>query len=292
MATYSGIWTSTQQLQSAGGPALWPGVTQPGQQLYQGGAGSTSAGGCMKIYADMIKFGMIDAVVATGASIEEAYDMAFSCDPKSAFGGIASFNREISAEIAEKLRAHFYEVIIAPSFALEAKEILLKKPNLRLLEAKPLNLLQYFAVKGLTGGALVQMPDFVEPEFEAAAGELEKSQMENYKFSFKAVKFFKSNAIAITCSTRVIAFGCGQTSRVDAVEIACKKLAQTRLNPADCILSGDAFFPFTDGLEVAKKAGIKTVIAPAGSIRDNEIKEYSAQNGINLIFAKTRHFRH
>jgi phosphoribosylaminoimidazolecarboxamide formyltransferase/IMP cyclohydrolase len=127
---------------------------------------------------------------------------------------------------------------------------------------------------------------------EVKTGNLESFSKEELDFSFKAVKFFKSNAIVITSGTSVVSFGCGQTSRVDAMEIACKKLALSGANPSNCILSSDAFFPFTDNLELAKNYGITTIIAPSGSIKDEEVVNFARENGINLVFAKSRHFKH
>jgi phosphoribosylaminoimidazolecarboxamide formyltransferase/IMP cyclohydrolase len=233
--------------------------------------------------------------IATAKTIEEAYVEALKCDSRSAFGGIVSINREVSKELAELLKTHFYEVIIAPKFSIEAKEILGKKTNLRLLESSGYKNETTKMVKQVTGGILMQDIDSIEiaeKDLELVAGNLNETSMEELIFSFKSVKFFKSNAIVITSGTKVVSFGCGQTSRVDSMEIACKKLALSGFDPAKCILSSDAFFPFTDNLELAKNYGIKTIIAPCGSVKDEEVKDYAKTNGINLIFAKTRHFRH
>jgi phosphoribosylaminoimidazolecarboxamide formyltransferase/IMP cyclohydrolase len=230
--------------------------------------------------------------LATGKTILEAYELAFSADPKSAFGGIVSLNREVNLELAEKLKTHFYEVIIAPKFSLEARELLSKKVNLRLLEAPSYTNEEGFMLKNIQGGLLMQSLDIIEPVLEVKTGNLESFSKEELEFSFKAVKFFKSNAIVITSGTSVVSFGCGQTSRVDAMEIACKKLALSGANPSNCILSSDAFFPFTDNLELAKNYGITTIIAPSGSIKDEEVVNFARENGINLVFAKSRHFKH
>jgi phosphoribosylaminoimidazolecarboxamide formyltransferase/IMP cyclohydrolase len=230
--------------------------------------------------------------LATGRTILEAYQLAFSSDPKSAFGGIVSINREVGLELAEKLKTHFYEVIIAPKFTLEAREILSKKVNLRLLESPNYTNEEGLIFKGVQGGLLIQNLDVLEPSLELVSGHNSQFTKEELEFSFKAVKFFKSNAIVITEGTKVISFGCGQTSRVDAMEIACKKLSISGVKPSNCILSSDAFFPFTDNLELAKTYGITTIIAPSGSIKDEEVKNYAKENGVSLFFAKSRHFKH
>jgi phosphoribosylaminoimidazolecarboxamide formyltransferase/IMP cyclohydrolase len=228
--------------------------------------------------------------LATARNILDAYELAFSSDPKSAFGGIVALNREVDGILAERIKSHFYEVIIAPKFTKEALDVLSKKPNLRLIKLQNHKQTEGVMFKNISGGLLMQNTDVNTPSFEVASGNI--SKMDDIEFSFKSVKFFKSNAIVITRNTQVVAFGCGQTSRVDAMEIACKKLALSEINPSECVLSSDAFFPFTDNLELAKKYGITTVVAPSGSIKDEEVKEYAKQNGINLVFAKSRHFRH
>jgi phosphoribosylaminoimidazolecarboxamide formyltransferase/IMP cyclohydrolase len=230
--------------------------------------------------------------LATGQTLEEAYDLALMADPRSAFGGIVALNRKLDAATAEKIKGHFYEVIIAPEFSVESLQILSKKTNLRLLQVPNYTNEEGLMVKNIHGGLLIQNIDNHETEIELATGNVSEFKMEDLYFSFKAVKFFKSNAIVITKGTRVISFGCGQTSRVDAMEIACKKLALTGIEASTCILSSDAFFPFVDNLELAKSYGINVIIAPKGSIKDEEIKEYAKQNNITLFFAKSRHFRH
>lgn len=233
--------------------------------------------------------------IACANTIEEAYLEALNADRRSAFGGVVSINRPIQGELAALIKEHFYEVVMAPSFSLEALQILSKKTNLRLIEAVPYGSLQGVKLKNVKGGVLIQETDSFEineSNFELVAGNIKNIPIEYIIFSFNIVKFFKSNAIVITQGTKLVAFGSGQTSRIDSMEIACKKLAVSEANLEDCILSSDAFFPFTDNLEIAKKFGIKTIIAPSGSIKDSEIKEFAKTQGLNLLFAKTRHFSH
>ena len=231
--------------------------------------------------------------IATGGTIEQAYEDALKCDSRSAFGGIVASNSPITLKLAELMKAMFFEVIIAPSFSKEALEIFSKKINLRLLETPDFEIPKGKMLKQISGGVLMQDIDskIVEAQdLTLAAGSF--SKIEDLLFSFNCVKFFKSNAIIITSGTKLISYGCGQTSRVDAMEIACRKLAESGIDPTTCILSSDAFFPFTDNLSLAKKYGINTIIAPSGSIKDEEVKEFAKQQNINLIFTNTRHFKH
>ena len=233
--------------------------------------------------------------IATAESLEKAYEEALKCDARSAFGGIVSFNGEVEEGLANLLAKHFFEVIIAPKFSPQALQVLSGKKNLRLLELPEYKLEKAVMYKQVHGGMLKQDVDskeIAEKDLTLVAGSLEGFKMQDLIFSFKAVKFFKSNAIVITHKSKVVAFGCGQTSRVDSMEIACKKLAASGFNPSECVLSSDAFFPFTDNLELAKSYGIKTLIAPQGSVKDEEVKEFAKAQGLNLIFVNSRHFRH
>ncbi len=233
--------------------------------------------------------------IALDESIENAYIKALKTDPRSAFGGIVSSNREITKELALLIKENFYEVIIAPHFSKEALEILSKKTNLRLLELPLFKSTEGKMFKNVKGGILVQDTDSAEitsENLKLVSGVEDSFKMEDAIFSFKTVKFYKSNAIVITSGTRIVSFGCGQTSRIDSMEIACKKLALSGVDPKSCIMSSDAFFPFTDNLEMAYNAGIRTIIAPSGSVKDEEVKEYAKKMGINLLFANTRHFNH
>lgn len=232
--------------------------------------------------------------IACNDTIESAYIDSLKCDSRSAFGGIVSVNRKFTKGLAELVRTMFYEVIIAPSFEEEAVQILSEKPNLRLLTLDSYKNLPSKMLKNITGGVLIQDVDSnetINEDFELVAGEYERD-FEDIIFSFKAVKFFKSNAIVITNKQKVVSFGCGQTSRIDSMEIACRKLNLLDIDRSNLILASDAFFPFTDNLEFALKYGIKTIVAPSGSVKDKAVVEFAKQNNITLFFAKIRHFRH
>lgn len=227
--------------------------------------------------------------IATGDGILDSYLKSLECDTTSAFGGIVSLNREVSADIAVKMCEHFYEVIIAPSYTQEAIEVFAKKKNLRILISAQIN--HGVSFKSISGGMLMQEVDNIEPEFEVAH-KVSEFDINEVKFSFKCVKFMKSNAIVITQNNAILSSGIGQTSRIDSTKIACEKAKSKQGDLSNAILASDAFFPFADNIEIIAQNGIKTIVAPSGSVRDGEVIEACKKYGINLIFAKTRHFRH
>jgi phosphoribosylaminoimidazolecarboxamide formyltransferase/IMP cyclohydrolase len=240
--------------------------------------------------------------VATSDNLMDAYKNAFESDSKSAFGGIVALNRVVDEEIAKEISKIFFEVVIAPKFSDEAKVILSKKKNLRLLEVKlENNQVQQF--KSISGGVLVQdldskslnISDLKQVSQKRASDE----QLKEMVFAMSICKHVKSNAIVITNDFQTVGVGTGQTSRVDSVEIACKKAVNfTYINgsvsdrAANGVLASDAFFPFADGLEYAAKNGVKAFVATSGSIRDEEVIEAADKYGVALYFIETRHFKH
>ena len=241
--------------------------------------------------------------VAIDSNINQAYKKAFEADSKSAFGGIIALNRKIDKELAEEISKIFYEVIIAPNFSEEALLVFDKKKNLRLLKAsfaKPSNQKQ---IKSISGGFLVQDVDDKEIGKEdlktAGIVGVSDDQIEQQIFAMKICKHIKSNAIVVVNNFQTVGIGAGQMNRVDSVEIACKKAANfvnadgKLTNKAiGGILASDAFFPFADNIEIAKKYGISAVTAPSGSIKDEDVISACNANKIGLSFLKTRHFRH
>jgi phosphoribosylaminoimidazolecarboxamide formyltransferase/IMP cyclohydrolase len=221
--------------------------------------------------------------IAISGNIEDAYRKALDCDRISAYGGIVAINDSISAALANQISQMFYEIIIAPHFSEEALDILKQKKNLRLLVADFSNVSSPdLCFKGVNQGVLMQDQDKTKDVIT-----------EEISFALTCVKYLKSNAIAIIHDFQLIASGSGQTNRVDSMKIACEKLSKiSKIDPARCIVASDAFLPFPDNLEVAAMYGIKTVVAPSGSIRDAEVKETAEKLGLNLIFTETRHFRH
>ena len=241
--------------------------------------------------------------VAIDDEINVAYKKALEADSKSAFGGIVALNRKIGRGLAEEISKLFYEVIIAPDFSDDALHIFEKKKNLRLLKinfAKPTSQKQ---IKSISGGFLVQDVDDkiigVEDLIIAGKNFANDKQIQQQIFAMKICKHVKSNAIVVVNNFQTVGIGAGQMNRVDSVEIACKKAANfinedgKFINKAiDGILASDAFFPFSDNIEIANKYGITSIIAPSGSIKDVEVISACNAHNISLSFVGSRHFKH
>jgi len=222
----------------------------------------------------------------------EAYKLALRGDPVSAFGGIIGLNSELQPETALEISKIFYEVIIAPSFSKEALEILTAKKNIRLIKSTFDD--QTKEYRTINGGVLYQEKDNFEldtSDWEFVTKNKPKNEdMENLIFAWNSTKFIKSNAIVITENNSIIGIGAGQPNRVNSVNLAAKK-AEDHLTE-NSILASDAFFPFSDSIDLANKYNIKTIIQPGGSIRDNEVIEKADEFKIKMIFTNQRHFSH
>ncbi|RKZ65010.1 MAG: bifunctional phosphoribosylaminoimidazolecarboxamide formyltransferase/inosine monophosphate cyclohydrolase [Candidatus Parabeggiatoa sp. nov. 3] len=243
--------------------------------------------------------------VAIGENILTAYNRAFKTDPTSAFGGIIAFNRTLDGETAKAITdRQFVEVIIAPTVAEEAKPILAKKNNVRVLvcgewennaDSKG-KLASHLDFKRVNGGLLVQERDLGTK----TAADLEiktqrqptKTELQNLLFAWKVVKFVKSNAIVYCKDGMTIGVGAGQMSRVYSAKIAALKAADEGLEIKGSVMASDAFFPFRDSIDAAAEAGISAIIQPGGSIRDKEVIAAANEHGITMVFTKMRHFRH
>jgi len=231
----------------------------------------------------------------------EAFNKAFQADSKSAFGGIVAINGEINEELALAISPIFFEVIIAKNVDEKAREIFAKKKNLRILIAD-FKQQKESQVKSVSGGFLVQ--DLDQKNIEAQDLELvsklssSEQEVKQLVFAMNVCKYVKSNAISVVNNFQTVGLGGGQTSRVDACEIACKKASQffdgkeTLDKAKGAFLASDAFFPFADNIEIAAKYGIKAIVSTGGSIRDEEVIAKANELGIALYFIKTRHFRH
>ncbi|MGF1738658.1 bifunctional phosphoribosylaminoimidazolecarboxamide formyltransferase/IMP cyclohydrolase [Photobacterium satsumensis] len=236
--------------------------------------------------------------VALGKDTLEAYDRAFKTDPTSAFGGIIAFNRELDAATATAItERQFVEVIIAPSVSAEAVEIVAAKKNLRLLECGEWSTKTTgFDVKRVNGGLLVQDRD----QGMVSADDLKvvskrqptEEELKDALFCWKVAKYVKSNAIVYSKGDMTIGVGAGQMSRVYSAKIAGIKAADEGLQVEGCVMASDAFFPFRDGIDAAAEAGIKCVIQPGGSMRDQEVIDAADEHGMAMIFTGMRHFRH
>ncbi|MBR6539974.1 MAG: bifunctional phosphoribosylaminoimidazolecarboxamide formyltransferase/IMP cyclohydrolase, partial [Bacteroidales bacterium] len=232
---------------------------------------------------------------ASDADLVKAWEKALAGDPVSAFGGIIVTNKEIDKATAEQMNTIFFEVVIAPGYTAEALEILKTKKNRIILEnkqTKPTDV----KFRSLLGGVLVQERDaYVEkPEdLKPATNKQPKpEEIEDLIFANKLVKHTKSNAIVLAKGKQLLASGTGQTSRVDALRQAIAKAKSFNFSLEGAVMSSDAFFPFADCVEIAAKEGIKTVIQPGGSIRDNESIEFCNNNDVAMVITGIRHFKH
>ncbi|MDE1220623.1 bifunctional phosphoribosylaminoimidazolecarboxamide formyltransferase/IMP cyclohydrolase [Vibrio aestuarianus] len=236
--------------------------------------------------------------VALGGDLLEAYNRAYQTDPTSAFGGIIAFNRELDAQTAAAIvERQFVEVIIAPSVSAEAVEVVAAKKNVRLLECGQWSTKTTgFDVKRVNGGLLVQDRD----QGMVSAEELKvvskrhptAEELKDALFCWKVAKYVKSNAIVYSKGDMTIGVGAGQMSRVYSAKIAGIKAADEGLQVEGCVMASDAFFPFRDGIDAAAEAGIKCVIQPGGSMRDDEVIAAADEHGMAMIFTGMRHFRH
>ncbi len=222
---------------------------------------------------------------------------ALKCDPISSFGGIISCNYKINKKIAEELNKIFLEVVIGNGYDKEAFNILKKKKNLRIIDAKNLLINDSQNFKYNFNSLLVQSSDdkvFLPKDFKIVSKlKPSKETLKNLIFAFNVCRFVKSNAIVLTNGESTIGIGSGQTSRIDSCEIAIKKMNQFQHDASDEILAAsDAFFPFVDGIETLVQSGITAIIQPSGSIRDKEIIKYANETNTILVFSKTRHFNH
>lgn len=233
--------------------------------------------------------------VATADNINDAYEKALKTDPKSAFGGIVAVNKEIETELAKKLTEIFLEVVAAPSFTAEALNILSSKKNLRVVKVDNFEKEVIGRdLRRISGGMLIQDRDrllFNELKVVTKTKPTEK-QLEDMIFAYKVVKHLKSNAVVIVKDKMTIGIGPGQTSRVDSLETAVKKAKEFGLDLDGSVIASEAFFPFRDSIDFASKYGIKAVIQPGGSIRDQEVIDACDEYGIAMIFTGMRHFKH
>ena len=242
--------------------------------------------------------------VAESESINNAYDLAFATDPESAFGGIIAFNQALDRLTAAAiLERQFVEVIIAPGVDDDALPLLAEKKNVRVLvtgswdEAGngtgPTSMLD-FNLKKVGGGLLVQEEDHLLFDGLDVVSERkpDSRELEDLQFAWKVAKFVKSNAIVYARDGQTIGVGAGQMSRVNSARIAAIKAEHAGLEVRGAVMASDAFFPFRDGLDNAAAVGIKAVIQPGGSMRDDEVIGAANEHGIAMIFTGTRHFRH
>ncbi|MEZ5478073.1 MAG: bifunctional phosphoribosylaminoimidazolecarboxamide formyltransferase/IMP cyclohydrolase [Thiolinea sp.] len=234
--------------------------------------------------------------VAVSVDLLSAYDRAYSTDPESAFGGIIAFNQELDAATARAIvERQFVEVIIAPLVSSEARAVVAAKQNIRLLECGALqNEVRQLDYKRVTGGLLVQHNDAALYDELKVVSRREPSEAElgDLLFAWKVAKFVKSNAIIYAQDSRTIGVGAGQMSRVNSARIAAIKAEHAGLTVQGSVMASDAFFPFRDGIDNAAAAGIRAVIQPGGSMRDEEVIAAADEHDMAMVFTGMRHFRH
>ncbi|MDR0402019.1 MAG: bifunctional phosphoribosylaminoimidazolecarboxamide formyltransferase/IMP cyclohydrolase [Treponema sp.] len=230
--------------------------------------------------------------IALGATLAEAYEKAYACDPVSIYGGIVASTVRVDSATAAKLAELFLEIVAAPDYDEEALGILKAKKNLRVIKARrePSDKTECIAVDG---GLLVQDTDkkFVEKWEVVTKAAPDPADIQDMLFGMKAVTFVKSNAIVVVRDRAAVGIGGGQTNRIWAAEQALSRAGALAGGPAR-VLASDAFFPFGDVAEAAAASGIRAIVQPGGSIRDGESIEVCDKHGLAMVFTGTRHFKH
>lgn len=233
--------------------------------------------------------------IAVGADIAEAHRKAHACDPVSAYGGVIAANREVTVEMAEQVAEIFTEVVVAPSYADGALGVLQRKKNVRVLLATPPSP-NGVELKPISGGTLLQQRDAIDAEGDnpanwtlAAGAPADEQTLADLEFAWRAGRAVKSNAILLAKDGASVGVGMGQVNRVDAAHLAVQR-AGDRVEGS--VASSDAFFPFPDGLQVLLNAGVKAVVQPGGSVRDNEVIAAAQDAGVTLYLTGSRHFAH
>jgi phosphoribosylaminoimidazolecarboxamide formyltransferase/IMP cyclohydrolase len=233
--------------------------------------------------------------IAVGADIASAHRKAHACDPVSAFGGVIAANREVDLAMAEQVADVFTEVVVAPSFTADAVQVLTAKKNIRLLRL-PADARGGTEFRPISGGVLLQSVDRVDAagddptSWTLATGEpLDAAELDNLVFAWRSVRAVRSNAILLAHDKATVGVGMGQVNRVDAARLAVTRAGE---RAAGSVAASDAFFPFADGLQVLADAGVRAVVQPGGSVRDEEVVAAAAAAGVAMYLTGTRHFAH
>jgi phosphoribosylaminoimidazolecarboxamide formyltransferase/IMP cyclohydrolase len=246
---------------------------------------------------------------AVADSLAEAYRRALATDPTSAFGSVIAVNREVDAATAEAMSELFIECLVAPGFAAGALEVLTRKKNVRLLsypDTEPAEFLRSYGLepeprmlRSVYGGMLAQTPA-PPPSYGPADSAWKvvtkraptEAEWDDLRFAWAAIFGVKSNAILLARAGAVLGIGAGQMSRVDSSKIAVRKAGEAGHDLEGCALASDAFFPFRDGVDAAAAAGVRAVIQPGGSVRDEEVIAAADEHGLAMVFTGRRLFRH
>ena len=235
--------------------------------------------------------------VASADNLVDAWNRAFETDKQAPFGGIIVANQTVDTDLAEEISQIFCEVIIAPEFSADARELFAKKKNLRLMIAKGSPGAESLQeMRTVPSGYLLQDRDGVriDPRNFKVVTEREPTSAEwdSLLFGWKVVRHVKSNAVVYAGNERTLGVGAGQMSRVDSSRIAVWKAGEAGLSLENSIIASDAFFPFADGLIAAAEAGAVAAIQPGGSVRDEEVIAAANERGMAMVFTGMRHFRH
>jgi phosphoribosylaminoimidazolecarboxamide formyltransferase/IMP cyclohydrolase len=234
--------------------------------------------------------------IAVGADIADAHRKANACDPVSAYGGVIATNRPVTLQLAEQLADIFTEVVVAPAFDDDAYERLARKKNLRLLVAAARPAGPGAETRAISSGLLLQSADRIDApgddpaSWTLQAGEpADEATLADLAFAWRAVRAVKSNAILLAGDRATVGIGMGQVNRVDSCRLAVARAAE---RAAGSVAASDAFFPFDDGPEVLIRAGVRAIVEPGGSIRDDDVITAAKNAGVTLYFTGTRHFAH
>jgi phosphoribosylaminoimidazolecarboxamide formyltransferase/IMP cyclohydrolase len=226
-----------------------------------------------------------------------SFKNAYASDPISAFGGVIACNYKINKKIASEINKNFLEVILAKGFDKESLKILKRKKNLRVIDISNFKLKSLTSTKSFDGSFLIQSKNnvVIDKKKLKCVTKLKpnKKELAEIQFAFNVCKNVKSNAIVLCNSYATIGIGAGQPSRLDSCKIAVQKAKQFQSSKIkNSIAASDAFFPFTDGIDILIKAGVKTIVQPGGSIRDQEVINAANKGKIKMIFTGIRHFNH
>jgi phosphoribosylaminoimidazolecarboxamide formyltransferase/IMP cyclohydrolase len=233
--------------------------------------------------------------IAVGADVAEAHRKAHACDPVSAFGGVIATNRPVTLEMAEQVAEVFTEVVIAPAYDDDALDVLVRKKNVRLLQCPDLRH-RGAETRPVSGGLLMQDVDAVNADgddpaaWQLACGDpADEATLADLAFAWRAGRAVKSNAVLLAADGATVGVGMGQVNRVDSARLAVARAGE---RAAGSVAASDAFFPFADGLQVLLDAGVRAVVQPGGSVRDDEVVAAARAAGATMYLTGTRHFFH
>jgi phosphoribosylaminoimidazolecarboxamide formyltransferase/IMP cyclohydrolase len=233
--------------------------------------------------------------IAIADEISDAHLAAHACDAVSAFGGVIAANRNVTLKMAEQISEIFTEVVVAPGYEAGAIELLSKKPSIRILEIAGFEISQE-ELRPISGGVLIQNSDLIDAPGDSAANwkqvcgpKVDAAIIRDLEFAWRSVRSVKSNAILLASAGASVGVGMGQVNRVDSAKLAVARAGDRSVGS---VAASDAFFPFADGLEILLAAGVKAVVSPGGSVRDEEVIAAAAQANVALFFTGVRHFSH